>query len=52
MMLRKQKLWTFIEREVLPNKESKEPPYPQIVQVVTAHSISDGMYDYACHFTC
>ena len=51
-ILRKQKLWSYIEKAVLSSRDGKDKPGPHLVQVVTNNSISDGVYDYPCNFTC
>lgn len=51
-ILRKQKLYNYIEESVLSSREGKQHPGPHLVQVVTADSVSDGVYDYPCQFTC
>ena len=53
-MLKKQNIANRIESLVMESKvkENKVIPGPVIMQVVTAKSVSDGLHDFPCHFTC
>jgi hypothetical protein len=52
-ILRKQNLSAYIESMIVSERSgSKVKPSPKLVQLVTANSISDGVFDYPCTFTC
>ena len=51
-IMRKQNISNQIEASVLAKISGREKPRPFIVQVVTNISVSDGLFDFPCQFTC
>jgi hypothetical protein len=51
-ILKKQKLSNYIENYVLSSRGTTKKPSAHLIQVVTAYSVGDGVYDYLCQFTC